>query len=60
MTSTLALDLRNDWKSFEVRWLTLLGTVLQAGSGAGGGGGSFGLKSELHVYKRSPDRSTFT
>lgn len=56
MTSTLALDLRNDWKSFEVRWLTLLGTVLQAGSGAGGGGGSFGLKLELHVYKRSPHR----
>ena len=56
MTSTLALDLRNDWKSFEVRWLTLLGTVLQAGSGAGGGGGSFGLKSELHVYKRSPHK----
>lgn len=52
MTRTLLFDLRNDLKSLEVRWLTLLGTVLQAGSGAGGGAGSLGLSKRNIVLMK--------
>lgn len=59
MTRTLLFDLRNDLKSLEVRWLTLLGTVLQAGSGAGGGAGSLGLSKRNIVVMKGKRRHTF-